>query len=82
MCIWAKYIVIVEHKANSAWDTIRHDVKSLLGIHLELGENVKISNIQKIVNKTTLILKKTLLQLKSGCFDFRNKLKYVINFKR
>jgi hypothetical protein len=58
MCIWAKYIVIVEHKANSAWDTIRHDVKSLLGIHLELGENVKISNIQKIVNKTTLIFKK------------------------
>jgi uncharacterized alkaline shock family protein YloU len=47
MCIWAKYIVIVEHKANSAWDTIRHNVKSLLGIHLELGENVKISNIQK-----------------------------------
>jgi hypothetical protein len=35
--------------------TIRHDVKSFLGIHLELGEHVKISNIQKIVNKTTLI---------------------------
>jgi len=55
MCIWAKYIAIVEHKANSAWDTIRHNVKSLLGIHLELGEHVKISNIQKIVNKATLI---------------------------
>jgi hypothetical protein len=74
MCIWAKYIAIDEHKANSAWDTIRHDVKSLLGIHLELGEHVKISNIQKIVNKTTLI--------SSGCFDFRNKFKYSINFKR
>jgi hypothetical protein len=47
MCIWAKYIAIVEHKANSARDMIRHNVKSLLGIHLELGEHVKISNIQK-----------------------------------
>jgi hypothetical protein len=45
MCIWAKYIAIVEHETNSAWDTIRDNVKSLLGIHLELGEHVKISNI-------------------------------------
>jgi len=47
MCIWEKYIAIVEHKANSAWDTIRHDVKSLLGIHLELGKHIRISNIKK-----------------------------------
>jgi hypothetical protein len=45
MCIWAKYIVIVEHKANSAWDTIWHIVRSLLGIHLELGEHVGKPNI-------------------------------------
>jgi hypothetical protein len=45
MCIWAKYIVIIEHKANIAWDTIRHNVRSLLGIHLELGEHVRKSNI-------------------------------------
>jgi hypothetical protein len=55
MCIWEKYIPIIERKVNSAWDTIRHVIKSLLGIHLELGEHVKISNIQKIVNKETLI---------------------------
>jgi hypothetical protein len=49
MCIWAKYIVIniVEHKANSAWDTIRHDVKSLLGIHLELGKMLKYQTFKK-----------------------------------
>jgi hypothetical protein len=44
MCIWAKYIAIVEHNANSVWDTIRHIIKSLLGIHLELGEHVRKSN--------------------------------------
>jgi hypothetical protein len=44
MFIWAKYIAIVEHKANSAWDTIRHVVRNLLGIHLELGEHVRKSN--------------------------------------
>jgi hypothetical protein len=43
MCIWAKYIAIVEHKANSAWDTIKHTIRSLLGIHLELGEHVRKS---------------------------------------
>jgi hypothetical protein len=51
MCIWAKYIAIVEHKANRAWDTIRCVVRSLLGTHLELGEHVRKSNIRKIVNK-------------------------------
>jgi hypothetical protein len=44
MCIWAKCIAIVEHKANSVWDTIRHTIMSLLGIHLELGEDVRKSN--------------------------------------
>jgi hypothetical protein len=44
MCIWAKYIARVEHKANSAWDAIRHTIKSLLGINLELGEHVRRSN--------------------------------------
>jgi len=38
MCIWEKYI------ANSVWDTIRHTIRSLLGIHLELGEHVRKSN--------------------------------------
>jgi hypothetical protein len=44
MCIWAKYIAIVEHKADSAWNTIRHTIRSLLGIHLELGKHVRKSN--------------------------------------
>jgi hypothetical protein len=44
MCICAKYIAIVEHKANSAWDIVRHAIRSLLGIHLELGEHVRKSN--------------------------------------
>jgi hypothetical protein len=44
MCIWAKYIAIVEHKANSVWDIIKDVTKSLLGIHLELGERTKKSN--------------------------------------
>jgi hypothetical protein len=45
MCIWAKYIAIVEYKANKVWDAIRHTIRSLLGIHLELGECVRRSNI-------------------------------------
>jgi hypothetical protein len=44
MCIWANYIAIVEHKTNSVWDTIRHVIGTLLGIHLELGEHVRKSN--------------------------------------
>jgi hypothetical protein len=44
MCIWAKYIAIVEHEANNIWDTIRHTIRSLLGIHSELGEHVRKSN--------------------------------------
>jgi hypothetical protein len=43
MCIWAKYIAIIEHKANIVWDTIRHVIRSLLGIHLELREHVRKS---------------------------------------
>jgi hypothetical protein len=74
MCISAKYITVVEHKANSVWDVIRHTIRSLLGIHLELGEHVRRSNTSKIVNKETSIKKLTLLQLKSGCLDFKNKI--------
>jgi hypothetical protein len=44
-CIWEKYITIVEHNANSVWDTIRHVMRSLLGIHLEFGEHAKKLNI-------------------------------------
>jgi glycerol kinase len=44
MCIWAKYIAIVEHDANNVWDTVRDVIKSLLAIHLELGEHVRKSN--------------------------------------
>jgi hypothetical protein len=44
MCIGAKYIATVEHKANNVWDTIRHTIRSLLGIHLELGGHVRKSN--------------------------------------
>jgi len=47
MCIWAKYIVVAEHKSNSARDIIRHVVRSLLGIHLELGEHVRKLNTWK-----------------------------------
>jgi hypothetical protein len=57
MCIWAKYITIVEHKANDVWDAIRHTIKSLLGIHLELGEHVRRPNNSKIVNRKTSIKK-------------------------
>jgi hypothetical protein len=32
-----------EHKANIVWDTIRHTIRSLLGIHLELREHVRKS---------------------------------------
>jgi hypothetical protein len=45
MCIWEKYIAIFEHKANNVWDTIKHIIRSLLGIHLELGEHVRKLNI-------------------------------------
>jgi len=58
MYIWAKYIAIVEHKANSVWDIIRHAIRSLLGIHLELGEHVRKSNTSKIVNTKALNFKK------------------------
>jgi hypothetical protein len=44
MCICEKYIAILEHKANSVWDTIKHAIRSLLGIHLELGELVRKLN--------------------------------------
>jgi hypothetical protein len=44
MCIWAKYIAIVKHEANSVWDTIRHIVRILLGMHLEPREHVRKSN--------------------------------------
>jgi len=44
MCIWGKYITIFEHKANNVWDTIKHAIRSLLGIHLELGELVRKLN--------------------------------------
>jgi hypothetical protein len=44
MCIWEKYIAIVEHKANNVWDTIKHAIRSLLGIHLELGEHARKLN--------------------------------------
>jgi hypothetical protein len=43
MCIWAKYIAIVEHKANIVWGTIRHTIESMLRIHLELREHVRKS---------------------------------------
>jgi hypothetical protein len=47
MCIWAKYIAIVEHKANSVGHTIKHAIKSLLGIYLELGDHVRKSTFGK-----------------------------------
>ncbi len=48
---------IIEHKANNVWDAIRHTIRSLLRIHLELGEHVKRSNTWKIVNRETSIQK-------------------------
>jgi hypothetical protein len=44
MCICEKYIAILEHKANNVWNTIKHAIRSLLGIHLELGELVRKLN--------------------------------------
>jgi hypothetical protein len=57
MCIWEKYIAIVEHKTNNVWNGIKHVIRSLSRIHLELGERVRKSNTSKIVNRETSIKK-------------------------
>jgi len=46
MCIWAKYIAIVEHKANNVWHTIRHTIRSLLGIW-NLGNMLENQTLEK-----------------------------------
>jgi hypothetical protein len=47
MCIWAKCIVIVDHKANSAWDTIRHDLRAYWESIWNLEKMLKYQTFKK-----------------------------------